>query len=176
MEYARAYVNEYEKADGIIEFGFDENLNKKNVAECFEITGLRAPLADGTYVKTPEEHEEIPVRQCIAKIDNLKVGQKIYYRCVAGDTSTKIYDFHMAPQSGGKYTFVQMSDLQGLKGCNDTVYKAGCMHPDFILFYEMLHITAGDLIDGLILKKNGKAKKLKKRYSSPVCNRKIVCG
>ena len=116
------------------------------------------------------------MRQCIAKIDNLKVGQKIYYRCVAGDTSTKIYDFHMAPQSGGKYTFVQMSDLQELKGCNDTVYKAGCMHPDFILFYEMLHITAGDLIDGLILKKNGKAKKLKKRHSSPVCNRKIVCG
>ena len=29
LEYARAYVNEYEKADGIIEFGFDENLNKK---------------------------------------------------------------------------------------------------------------------------------------------------
>lgn len=123
-----------DKTEGFVEFGKDEKLGTVIKAECFEVTGLRAPKADGTYGETPDEHEKVSVWQYIVKIENLTAGERIYYRCYNENETTKIYDFHTAPQKGEYYKFAQLSDLQGLENCNDTVYKIGCTHPDFILY------------------------------------------
>ena len=123
-----------EKMQGFLEYGNDESLGNRIFAECYEITGLRAPKPDGTYGETPEEHEFVSVYQYIAKIEGLKAEEKIFYRCFLNGEATKLYDFHTAVKKGSDFTFAQISDLQGLSNCYDTVYKSGCKHPDFLLF------------------------------------------
>ena len=123
-----------DKTQGFVEFGVSPELGTTIKAECYELTGLRAPNSDGTYGKNPYEHEPVSVWQYIAKIENLEPGQTIYYRSFNNSESTKIYDFHTAPQIGDNYTFAQLSDLQGLENCSQTVHKLGCMHPDFMLY------------------------------------------
>ncbi len=123
-----------DKTDGFVQFGITEKLGTTIKAECYEITGFRAPHDDGTYGENPEDHEKISVWQYIAKIENLSPGEHIFYRCFNENESTKIYDFHTAPQKGENFCFAQLSDLQGLEGCNETVHKIGCQHPDFILY------------------------------------------
>lgn len=123
-----------DKTDGFVEFGTTDELGNTIKAQCYEIIGLRAPFEDGTYGKTPHEHEKISVWQYIAKIDNLSPGQHIFYRSFNQNETTKIYDFHTAPKKGENFRFAQLSDLQGLDNCNETVYKIGCQHPDFMLY------------------------------------------
>jgi len=123
-----------EKTDGFAEFGIDESLGKTIRAECYEVTGLRAPDKNGEYSEVIEENPKVSVWQYIVKITDLKPGETVYYRVCSEDQKSDVYDFHTAPEEGGNYKFLQMSDLQCLEGCNDTVYKAGCKHPDFILY------------------------------------------
>ncbi len=123
-----------DKTEGFVEFGKDKKLGTVINAECFEITGLRAPREDGTYSDRLEDHEKVSVWQYIAKIEGLKPGETVYYRCFNSSESSDVYDFHTAPEIGEGYSFAQLSDLQGLSDCNETVYKIGCTHPDFILY------------------------------------------
>lgn len=121
------------KTAGFVEYGENDCLQNRVQAECHEIKGLRAPLPLGEYGKNPHDHEEVSVWQYIAKIEKLAPGQRVYYRCCNDLENTKIYDFHTAPENGD-YRFAQLCDLQGLAGCNETVHKIGCTHPDFILY------------------------------------------
>ena len=123
-----------EKSDGFVEYGYDEKMENRIDAECFEINGLRLPKEDGTYSENPYEHQECPVWQNIALITGLEPGKTVYYRCCYGGEYTKTYSFRTAPKEGEDYRFVQVSDLQALPNCNKTVYQIGCFHPDFILF------------------------------------------
>lgn len=123
-----------EKTAGCIEYGNDENLGNKLNAQCYEIKGLYLPRDGKEYADKPEENIPVTVYQYIAKIEKLTPGQKIYYKCFAGEESTKTYFFHTAPQKGEDYTFAQISDLQSLPNCNETLYQIGSFHPDFLLF------------------------------------------
>lgn len=128
--------------DGFVEFGKDETLGKIIKATCYEIKGLRAPHADGTYGETPEGHEKVSAWQYIAKIDGLTDGEKIFYRVRSGNDISQIYFFRSAPRKGEKFKFSQMSDLQGLPDCHKTVYKIGLHHPDLILYSgDMTYIS-----------------------------------
>ncbi len=122
------------KAEGFVEFGMNENLGKRTEAECHEIRGLRAPLADGTYPDAPEECPLVSVWQYIAKIDGLSPGETVFYRVSSGEHKSEIYSFHTAPACGKNFRFAQMSDLQGLPDCNKTVYEIGKQRLDFILY------------------------------------------
>ena len=125
---------QWEKSEGFVEFGYDENPENRVEAQCYEIKGLRLPKADGTYGENPYEHREVSVWQYIAKIENLQPGKTVYYRCCCGGEFTKTYFFKTAPKCGEDFRFVQISDLQALPNCNKTVFQIGCFHPDFILF------------------------------------------
>ena len=120
--------------DSYLEFGMTEELESSAIAECYEIKGLRGPLENGTYGEDPHDHPPIPVWQYIVKLDGLLPGQKVFYRVISGDDTTQVYSFHTAPKKGESFRFGQLSDLQGLPGCNDSVYKIGCMDLDFLLF------------------------------------------
>ena len=50
-----------DKTDGFVEYGVSEAPGTTIKAQCYEITGLRAPHSDGTYGKTPEEHKKVSV-------------------------------------------------------------------------------------------------------------------
>ena len=122
------------KTEGFVEFGKDEKLGKTVKAECYEIQGLRAPRADGTYPEAPEECPLVSVWQYIAKIDGLSPGETVFYRAASEGRKTDIYSFHTAPKSGEGFRFAQMSDLQGLPDCDKTVYEIGKQRLDFILY------------------------------------------
>ena len=122
------------KTAGSVYFGATETPGNCVEAECYEITGLRAPLPDGSYGKTPEEHPPVSVWQYVARIDGLAPGQTVYYRCEGGDESTKVYFFRTAPEKGGSFRFAQLSDHQGLPDCDESVYQIGLTHPDFMLY------------------------------------------
>lgn len=122
-----------EKTSGSVEFGNNEKLGHFIQAECYEIKGLRAPV-NNKYEDAPEDHPEISVWQYIATIKNLSPGETVYYRCFNEFESTDTYFFHTAPEKGQNFSFIQLSDLQGLGQCYDTVYKAGTLNPDFILY------------------------------------------
>ena len=121
------------KTRGFVEFGSTQSLGNTLEATCYEITGFRAPV-NGEYTKIPEDHPAVSVWQYIVKLEHLTPGQRIYYRCFNASESTKIYDFHTAPDAGSDYRFAQISDLQGLNDCEESVYRIGCTHPDFILY------------------------------------------
>lgn len=121
------------KTCGFVEFGDTEALGKRQEAVCYEVTGLRAPV-NGEYTKNPEDHPTVSVWQYIVKLEHLRPGQTLFYRCHDGNESTKIYHFHTAPEKGDDYRFAQISDLQGLNDCQESVYHIGCHHPDFILY------------------------------------------
>ena len=119
---------------GFVRFGFDENLEYRTEAVCEEIFGIRAPASDGGYSDIKDENPPLRLWRCIAPIDGLNPGQRVYYRCECGGEVTETYGFHTAPPSGEPFRIAQMSDLQGINPCADTVYKIGCFHPDLILF------------------------------------------
>lgn len=123
-----------EKTDGFVQFGRDESLGNTLKAECYEIVGLRNPANGNEYSENIEDNPPVAVWQYIAKLENLTPGETIYYRVCAKDQKSDVYDFHTAPEAGSHYRFLQLSDLQGLATCNEPVYKAGCKHPDFILY------------------------------------------
>lgn len=120
--------------DGMVEYGDTPELGKSLSAECYEIKGLRVPACDTGYGENPEDNVPISVWQYIVKIEGLHPGQKIYYRCLAGEEATQVYDFHTAPKAGEPFRIAQTSDLQGIAACESTIYKIGCMHPDVILY------------------------------------------
>lgn len=122
------------QTEAFVEFGYTESLGNRAEVKCYEITGLRGPLADGTYGEIPDEHPAVPVWQYIAKLEGLFPGKRVYYRCCYGGEYTKIYDFLTAPEGEAEYRFAQISDLQSLPNCNKTVHQIGCFHPDFLLF------------------------------------------
>jgi len=123
-----------QKTTAFVEFGCTEALGMRIEAQCHEIKGLRRPMADGTYGNDPNTHPEVSVWQYIAKIENLSAGEKIYYKCCYDNECTKTYFFHTAPAEGDDFHFTVISDLQALPGCDESVYKLGKFHPDFILF------------------------------------------
>ena len=123
-----------EPTEAFVEFGSTEAMFNRSEVQCYEISGFRGPLADGTYGEKPQEHPEVSVWQYIAKIENLQPGETVYYRCCCGGEYTKTYFFHTAPCEGNGYRFAQISDLQALPNCYKTVRQIGRFHPDFILF------------------------------------------
>lgn len=123
-----------EKTDGIVQWGFTDKLGSEITAQCFELTGLRAPLEDGTYPEYPEMCAPVSVWQYVAKIENLNPGDTVYYRINSNNNLTKTYSFHTAPEKGKNFRFVQLSDLQGLPDCNKTIDEVGKHKLDFILY------------------------------------------
>lgn len=123
-----------EPTDGFVEFGSTKGLGKRIEAKRYEISGFRQPLDDGTYGEDPDAHTTVSVWQYIVTISNLSPAEVVYYRCCYGSDCTKIFDFHTAPTEGTDFRFAQISDLQALPNCHETVYNIGCFHPDFILF------------------------------------------
>lgn len=123
-----------EKTDGYVLFGETELLCQKVKAERYELTGLRLPLEDNTYPEYPEMCKPVSLWQYIAKIDNLKSGEKIYYKAVSDNRETEVYNFHTAPEKDKDFRFAQLSDLQGLPDCNKTVDEIGKQKLDFILY------------------------------------------
>ena len=101
-----------EPTEAFVEFGSTEAMFNRSEVQCYEISGFRGPLADGTYGEKPQEHPEVSVWQYIAKIENLQPGETVYYRCCCGGEYTKTYFFHTAPREGNGYRFAQISDLQ----------------------------------------------------------------
>lgn len=122
------------KTEGSVEFGATEELGKTIKAQCYEIVGLRGPCEDGQYATAPEDCPPISVFQYVAKIDGLSPGETVFYRAVSEGHQTQIYSFHTAPKSGENFRFAQLSDLQGLANCNDTVYEIGKQKLDFLLY------------------------------------------
>ena len=123
-----------QKSSAYVEYGSDETLGNNINAQCYEIKGLYLPRDGREYADTPEENIPVTVYQYIAKLENLIPGERIFYRACCDNETTDIYDFHTAPDSGSDFKFAQLSDLQGLGNCNETVYKIGCRHPDFIMY------------------------------------------
>ena len=123
-----------ECGEGYVEFGEEGSLCRQVNAERFELVGLHGPREDGTYGDKREDCPAVSVWQYVAKIDALAPGQVVHYRAVMNGEATDTYFFHTAPEAGGDFKFVQLSDLQGLPQCNESVYPIGCMHPDFILY------------------------------------------
>ena len=123
-----------EQTDCYIEYGYTEALGNRAEVNCYEITGLRGPQADGAYGTSPKGHPKISVWQYIGKLTDLIPGKTVYYRCCYGNECTKTYFFRVAPPAGEDYTFAQISDLQLLPNCDTTIHQIGCFHPDFILF------------------------------------------
>ena len=124
-----------EPAQGIVEYGFDsENLKYSIKADLFALAGIRMPASEAGYTKVPEDNPQLPLWQCIAKVEGLQPGQKVYYRCKAGEHITQVYHFHAAPEVGEPYRFAQLSDLQGSKGCDKAAWEIGCEKPDFLLY------------------------------------------
>lgn len=119
---------------GIVEFGSTHKLGKIIEAECRALKGLYVPRGNGGYGPFPEDNTPAALWQCTAKIGGLHPDKVIYYRCVSGNETSDVFDFHTAPKPGRPYRFAQMSDLQGFLPCEDTVYRSGCMRPDFILY------------------------------------------
>ena len=119
---------------GFVRYGSQRGLEYTKPAECEEIFGIRAPASDKGYSDIKEENPPMRLFRCAALIDGLDPGQKVYYRCECGGEATQTYDFHTAPEPGEPYRIAQMSDLQGINPCADTVYKTGRFHPDLILF------------------------------------------
>ena len=122
------------KTEGFVELGDTPELGKRIEAERYEITGLRAPNDEGKYTDAPEDHRAVSVWQYVARIKGLHEGQRVYYRAVADGNKTKIYDFHTAPEAGESFRFAQLSDLQGLDGCEKTVREIGKQRLDFMLY------------------------------------------
>lgn len=122
------------KGEGRLEYGSNEQLGKEITAECYELTGLRAPNGNGEYGSDPNEHKPVSVWQFIAKIEGLEPNEKVFYRVKINDEATKTYDFHAAVGEGEAFRFAQLSDLQGLGECYKAVHKIGCTHPDFMLY------------------------------------------
>ncbi len=120
--------------EGTVEYGYTEALGNTVTAKSCEIKGLHGPREDGTFAPVPEGNPLVSVYRSSCRIEGLLPGKKVYYRCRCGDIVTQTYFFMTAPEKGGDFKFAQLSDLQGLEGCNETVYKIGCQHPDFILY------------------------------------------
>lgn len=123
-----------EQAACFVEYGYTEQLGNRIDCQCYEVTGLRGPMEDGTYGTKPEAHPAVTVYQYIGKLEGLHPGRTVYYRCHYNGFHTKTYFFRTAPEPGQPYTFAQISDLQLLPNCNETVHQIGCFQPDFILF------------------------------------------
>lgn len=123
-----------EPIEGLVEYGKTEKLEQSIPATCFKITGLRQPSSESGYAKNPEDNPMMPVWQCIAKIEGLEPGERIFYRCAVNDQYTQVYHFHTAPTAGDSFRFAQVSDLQGILPCDESVYRIGCKKPDFILY------------------------------------------
>lgn len=119
---------------GTVEYGTTKQLGKYIEAKCYEIKGLRFPATAAGYSDIPEENPSIPLWQCIARLTALQPGQKLFYRCLVGNSETQIYHFHTAPPSGKPFHFAQLSDLQATAPCDEIVYRIGCKKPDFILY------------------------------------------
>lgn len=119
---------------GIVHYGRTCEMECTVNAECYEITGIRMPGSEDGYKDVPEENLIMPVWQCIAKITGLEPGEKIFYRCQANETATQTYYFHTAPKPGMPFKFAQLSDLQGLPHCDETIRQVGYEKPDFILY------------------------------------------
>lgn len=118
---------------GWIEYGLSPDLGKTAQAVCYEMVGLRLPGENG-YQDNPEYNPPLPLWQCIVSLTELLPGERIFYRCHVGDSSTQIYDFHTAPEAGTPFRFAQLSDLQAIPTCDTTVYQVGLQHPDFLLY------------------------------------------
>ena len=123
-----------EPLEGIVEYGSSTELGKSIKAECFEITGLRGPRSAEGYSDIEEENPPMPVWQCIATIGGLDPGERVYYRCKAAGEYTPIYHFHGAPMLGENFRFAQVSDLQTLPACDETLKLIGEEKPDFIFY------------------------------------------
>ena len=123
-----------ERTDGRVEYGKTEMLGQCIHAKCYEITGLKLPLSGKEYAENPEDNPSMPLWQYIAKIEDLEPGEKIFYRCTSENQYTQIYHFHTAPASGEDFRFAQMSDLQGMPHCDESVHSIGCKRIDFILY------------------------------------------
>jgi len=117
-----------------VEFGPTEELGCFAQAECYEISGLRGPMENGEYGEDPADHPPVPVWQYIVKLDGLRPGETVFYRVVSEEDRTQVYSFHTAPQKGEDFRFAQLSDLQSLPRCNESVYQIGCQPLDFLLF------------------------------------------
>ena len=125
---------QWEPYCGTVEYGPTPALGSSVTAHCRPLTGLRAPASAAGYSDVPEDNPEITLWQCEVSLTDLTCGQHIYYRCHANGETTPVCDFHTAPAAGEPYRFAQISDLQGLPGCEETVYQIGRKHPDFLLF------------------------------------------
>ena len=126
-------------SDGYVAFGDEEGrLDARVRASEYLIGGLRAPADRSGYAPALEDNPPLPVYQYIATITGLSPGQRVYYRCEAGEARTQVYDFRAAPGPGEGFRFALMSDLQGLEPCERTVRRIAGEGCDFILY-------AGDL-------------------------------
>ena len=123
------------KEPGYVEYGCSRSLNYWVSAQIYEIEGLRAPATDKGYSDIKDENPPMKLWQCIARIQGLRSGERVYYRCLSGDASTQIYDFHTAPPAGEPFRFAQISDLQGHQPCEEAMREIGRKKPDF-LFYS----------------------------------------
>ena len=120
---------------GIVEYGFEpDKLAYTLNAEVYELKGIRVPGSEEGYTDIPEDHTPLALWQCIAKVEGLQPGQKVYYRCKSGEFETQVYHFHAAPKAGEPYRFAQLSDLQGSRGCDKSAWEIGCEKPDFLLY------------------------------------------
>lgn len=121
-------------AEGYVEYGSSHSLGRRVNAVCYELKGLRGKPINGVHSEFMEDYEPIRLWQCIARIGGLNPGERVYYRCSSGEETTRIYHFHAAPLPGQDYRFAQISDLQGVNPCDESVYRIGCTRPDFMLY------------------------------------------
>ena len=156
-----------EPTDAYVEFGSTKDLGNRIEANCYEISGFRLPLDDGTYGEDPDAHAIVSVWQYIVTITNLSPATVVYYRCCYGNDCTKTFDFHTAPTAGTDFRFAQISDLQALPNCHETVHNIGCFHPDFILFSGDAAYTTWRLDQWFDLHGNGQDEEARKRAFFP---------
>ena len=130
------YVLWIQRSDvpGAVEYGNSHVLGRCVQAVCHEITGLRLPASEQGYAPNPEENPPLRIWQCIARIDNLQPGERVYYCCTAGEERTIVYDFCAAPPPGEPFRLAQISDLQGYQPCEESVYQIGLKSPDLLLY------------------------------------------
>lgn len=119
---------------GAVEYGSSQQLGAVTEARCYALKGLRIPASAAGYTPILQENPEIALWQCIAKITGLQPGQKVFYRCRAGEAETPVYHFHTAPSAGSPFHFAQLSDLQATAPCDKIVHRIGCHKPSFILY------------------------------------------
>ncbi len=129
-----------EPIQSFVEYKIENDENTYTIeAQCFELTGLRLPVSEEGYSYIVETNPYTTFWQCVAKIEGLDYGQKVFYKCISGESVTKTYSFKTAPIIGEPYRFAQLSDLQSYPGSDKIIKEIAAEKPDFLLY-------SGDLI------------------------------